>query len=82
MENGQQISVEVAVMLKLTSGTPGTVGTSAAVSLIDWYDLDQELVLVLERPVPSVDLLKYIEVNGGSLQEEEAQVSWRLLPET
>ncbi|XP_053186142.1 serine/threonine-protein kinase pim-1-like [Scomber japonicus] len=73
MENGQQISVEVAVMLKLTSGTPGTVGTSAAVSLIDWYDLDQELVLVLERPVPSVDLLKYIEVNGGSLQEEEAQ---------
>lgn len=75
--NGKQISVEVAVMLKLANGS---ARTSAPVSLLDWYDLDWELILVLERPVPSEDLHKYIEINGGSLQEEEAKVSfWRML---
>ena len=66
-------------MLKLEAETQGSVGTSAPVSLLDWYDLDQELILVLERPDPSVDLHKYIEVKGDSLQEEEAKVSyWRI----
>ncbi|XP_029303891.1 serine/threonine-protein kinase pim-1-like [Cottoperca gobio] len=71
---GKQLSVEVAVMLKLAARTRGSVGTSAPVALLDWYDLDQELVLVLERPVPAEDLLQYIKVNGGSLQEEEAKI--------
>lgn len=79
-KDGRQISVEVAIMLKLAAGTTGSVGTSAPVSLLDWYDLNQELILVLERPVPSEDLHKYIEVNGGSLQEEDAKVCyWRFL---
>ncbi|XP_044077665.1 serine/threonine-protein kinase pim-1-like isoform X2 [Siniperca chuatsi] len=73
-KNGRQLSVEVAIMLKLAGGTTGSVATAAPVSLLDWYDLDQELILVLERPIPSQDLLKYIEVNGGSLQEEEAKL--------
>uniref|UniRef100_A0A4W6DQE9 Serine/threonine-protein kinase n=1 Tax=Lates calcarifer TaxID=8187 RepID=A0A4W6DQE9_LATCA len=51
------------------------LGASAPVSLLDWYDLGQELILVMERPVPSEDLLKYTEFNGGTLQEEEAKVS-------
>lgn len=67
--------MEVAVMQKLTAGTTGSVGASAPVSLLDWYDLGQELILVMERPVPSEDLLKYTEFNGGTLQEEEAKVS-------
>ncbi|XP_018516730.1 serine/threonine-protein kinase pim-1 [Lates calcarifer] len=72
-QNGRQLSVEVAVMQKLTAGTTGSVGASAPVSLLDWYDLGQELILVMERPVPSEDLLKYTEFNGGTLQEEEAK---------
>ena len=72
-KNGKQLSVEVAVMLKLGM-------TGSAVSLLDWYDLDKELILVLERPVPSVDLFEYNEANGGGLKEEEAKVSnWRIL---
>uniref|UniRef100_A0A671TP39 non-specific serine/threonine protein kinase n=1 Tax=Sparus aurata TaxID=8175 RepID=A0A671TP39_SPAAU len=67
-KNGKQLSVEVAIMMKLE-------GTSAPVSLLDWYDLDLELVLVMERPVPAIDLSDYIEVNGGSLSEEKAKVS-------
>lgn len=73
-QNGKHLSVEVTVVLKLAAGTSGSVGTSAPLSLLDWYDLGQELILVLERPVPCSDLLTYIEANGGSLEEEEAEV--------
>ena len=73
-ENGRHVSVEVAIMLKVADGTSGSVGTSASVSLLDWYDLDQELILVLERPVPCQDLLDYIGDHDGCLQEDEAKV--------
>uniref|UniRef100_A0A3Q0STN1 non-specific serine/threonine protein kinase n=1 Tax=Amphilophus citrinellus TaxID=61819 RepID=A0A3Q0STN1_AMPCI len=68
-ENGKRISVEVAVMLKFAAQTPGSGGTSAAVSLLDWFDLRKELILVMERPVPAVDLKQYIKENGGFLEE-------------
>uniref|UniRef100_A0A8D3C5U4 non-specific serine/threonine protein kinase n=1 Tax=Scophthalmus maximus TaxID=52904 RepID=A0A8D3C5U4_SCOMX len=64
--------MEVAIMLKLAGRKKGSVGASAPVSLLDWYDLGQELILVLERPFPSEDLSTYIFENGGSLQEKEA----------
>ncbi|XP_072231745.1 serine/threonine-protein kinase pim-1-like [Leuresthes tenuis] len=73
-KNGRQISVEVAVMLKLESSTASSVGHSAPVSLLDWYDVQQELILVLERPMPAEDLANYIEEHGGSLQEDEAKL--------
>uniref|UniRef100_A0A3Q3WC08 Serine/threonine-protein kinase n=1 Tax=Mola mola TaxID=94237 RepID=A0A3Q3WC08_MOLML len=59
-----ELSAEVAIMLKLASKTRGSVEESAPVSLLDWYDLDQELILVLERPVPCKDLSHYIKANG------------------
>ncbi|KAG8008473.1 Serine/threonine-protein kinase pim-1 [Nibea albiflora] len=71
--NGKQISAEVAIMLKLMEGRTG-VGSSVAVSLLDWYDLGQELILVMERPVPSTDLLKYVQGNGGSIEEKVAKI--------
>ncbi|XP_056253726.1 serine/threonine-protein kinase pim-1-like [Seriola aureovittata] len=73
-QNGNELSVEVAVMLKLSAETPGSVGTSAPVSLLDWYDLGQKLILVLERPVPCEDLFTYLEVKRGTIQEEEAKI--------
>ena len=79
-KNGNTVSVEVAAMLKLAANTSGSAASSAPVSLLDWYDLEHELILVLERPVPCVDLATYICSKGGSLKEEEAKVSyWRLL---
>ncbi|KAK9528865.1 hypothetical protein VZT92_013001 [Zoarces viviparus] len=65
------ISMEVIVMLKLAAKSEGT---SAPVSLLDWYKLKQELILVLERPIPAEDLLDHINTNGGPLDEEEAKV--------
>ncbi|XP_075939239.1 serine/threonine-protein kinase pim-1-like [Anarhichas minor] len=65
------ISAEVTVMSKLAAKSEGT---SAPVSLLDHYKLDQELILVLERPIPAKDLLDHINANGGPLDEEEAKV--------
>ncbi|XP_069570444.1 serine/threonine-protein kinase pim-1-like [Brachyistius frenatus] len=71
-EDGKQISVEIAVMQKLAEEKAGTSG--APVALLDWYDLGRELILVMERPIPSVDLYHYIEASGGALPEEESKV--------
>ncbi|KAI3373911.1 hypothetical protein L3Q82_022486, partial [Scortum barcoo] len=79
--DGREISMEVAIMMKLAEGSTGSAATSAPVSLLDWYDLDFKLILVLERPVPSEDLYSYIEVHGGSLQENKAKIILKQLVE-
>ncbi|XP_076732188.1 serine/threonine-protein kinase pim-1-like isoform X2 [Maylandia zebra] len=73
-ENGKMLSVEVAIMLKLAGEAEGSVGISAPVSLLEWFDLGKELILVLERPVPAVDLQKYKAENGRTLTEDTAKV--------
>nr|XP_054588526.1 serine/threonine-protein kinase pim-1-like [Nothobranchius furzeri] len=72
-ENGQQLSIEVAAMLKLRTESADSVGKSAPISLLDWYDFNQEQILVLERPVPAVDLSQFIKNNKGPLQENQAK---------
>ncbi|XP_037623657.1 serine/threonine-protein kinase pim-1-like [Sebastes umbrosus] len=78
-KNRNTVSVEVAAMLKLAANTSGSAASSAPVSLLDWYDLEHELILVLERPVPCVDLATYICSKGGSLKEEEAKIIMKQL---
>ncbi|XP_060890792.1 serine/threonine-protein kinase pim-2-like [Labrus mixtus] len=75
----KMLPLEVAVMLKMAHGKEA--GKSAAISLLDYYDLDQELILVLERPVPAVDLYEYMEVKEGSMQEEESRLILKQLIE-
>ena len=60
------------LLQRIVAGT--SVGESAAVTLLDWADLGQQVVLVLERPVPSLDLRDYIMERGGRLPEHEAKV--------
>ncbi|KAE8283588.1 Serine/threonine-protein kinase pim-1 [Larimichthys crocea] len=78
---GQRLAAEVAVMLKLGNGKEGSVGTSAPVSLLDWYNTDEELILVLERPVPSEDLFEYINNKEDDLDEKEAKIIIKQLVE-
>ncbi|XP_061571251.1 serine/threonine-protein kinase pim-2-like [Cololabis saira] len=66
-----QVPLEVLLMMQ-AAGRPASAGKSAVVSLLDWYDLEQEVLLVMERPVPSVDLFTYIVNNHGPLQEDTA----------
>ncbi|XP_068572700.1 serine/threonine-protein kinase pim-1-like [Cebidichthys violaceus] len=75
-DDGKELSAEVVILLKLTAESNGT---SAPVSLLDWYNLDKELILVLERPMPSRDLSDHVKVNGGSLDEKEAKIIMKQL---
>lgn len=61
-EDGKSLSVEVAVMLELQDGKTGQLLNSISVSLLDWYDLQEEQILVLERPIHAQDLFQFIEV--------------------
>lgn len=67
------VPIEALLMLR-AGGGPASVGKCAAVSLIDWYDLDQEVLLIMERPVPCVDLLTYLINNDCPLSEDQAKV--------
>lgn len=64
------VPMEVAVMLKVQATAHGT---SAAVTLMDWYDLDDEVILVMERPVPCLDLIDYVR-SRSRIQEHEVKV--------
>uniref|UniRef100_A0A8C3AQV9 non-specific serine/threonine protein kinase n=1 Tax=Cyclopterus lumpus TaxID=8103 RepID=A0A8C3AQV9_CYCLU len=69
----QKVPIEALLMLRAGGGLT-SVRKCAAVSLIDWYDLDQEVLLIMERPVPCVDLLTYLDNNNGPLSEDQAKV--------
>uniref|UniRef100_A0A8P4KBJ2 non-specific serine/threonine protein kinase n=1 Tax=Dicentrarchus labrax TaxID=13489 RepID=A0A8P4KBJ2_DICLA len=79
--NGREFSIilEVAFMLKAAGLPGGPVGQSAVVSLLDWYILDNKLILVMERPILSRDLDTYLRIRGGSLGELEAKMILRQL---
>uniref|UniRef100_A0A3B5BH48 non-specific serine/threonine protein kinase n=1 Tax=Stegastes partitus TaxID=144197 RepID=A0A3B5BH48_9TELE len=78
-QNGKLIPVEVAVMKKVGRESVDSEGKSAPVSLLDWYNLHQEVILVQERPVPSHDLFCHIDASGGCLNEEEAKIIMKQL---
>uniref|UniRef100_A0A3Q3IUB3 non-specific serine/threonine protein kinase n=1 Tax=Monopterus albus TaxID=43700 RepID=A0A3Q3IUB3_MONAL len=65
------ITFEVLLMQQVARG-PNAVGKSPTVSLDDWYDLEHEVLLVMERPVLSMDLLKYSD-SLGLLEEDVAK---------
>ncbi|KAF3847173.1 hypothetical protein F7725_020201, partial [Dissostichus mawsoni] len=67
------IPKEVLLMLRAGDG-PGSVGKSATVSLLDWYSFDEEVLVIMERPVSSVDLWNHLNENGGALSEDQAKV--------
>ncbi|XP_015229122.1 PREDICTED: serine/threonine-protein kinase pim-3-like [Cyprinodon variegatus] len=47
---------------------------SAIVSMLDWYDLDEELILVMERPMPAEDLFYYIQKHKGHITMKNAKI--------
>ncbi|XP_038158332.1 uncharacterized protein LOC119794733 [Cyprinodon tularosa] len=70
-ENGRELPLEVAIMFKLMDET---VEQSFVVSLLDWYDLDNEVILVMERPMPCNDLAGYLKDLRRPLEDKEAKV--------
>ncbi|XP_043958788.1 serine/threonine-protein kinase 33-like [Gambusia affinis] len=80
-ENGRQMALEVAIMMKLQNRTTSSSGRLATVSLLDWYELEEELLIVMERPMPSQDLNVYLDDHEGCLTEEEAKIILKQLVE-
>ncbi|KAM9832238.1 serine/threonine-protein kinase pim-3-like [Neosynchiropus ocellatus] len=74
--NRGTIPVEVAVMKELAMGD---AEKAAFISLLDYYELKKELILVLERPVPAVDLYEYVKVRGDGMKEKKAQQIFKQL---
>lgn len=58
----KRIPIEVALMQRAAGG-PESIGKNAAVSLLDWYYIDHELIIVMERPPSAVTLIKYSRKN-------------------
>ncbi|CAF98767.1 unnamed protein product [Tetraodon nigroviridis] len=60
--NGEPYMVPNEVLLMLvTAGGPESKGKSAAIALLDWCDLDEQIVLVMERPVNCRNLVSYMD---------------------
>ncbi|XP_059184839.1 serine/threonine-protein kinase pim-2-like [Centropristis striata] len=66
------VPLEVLLMLRVAGGAE-SLGKHAAVTLLDWYDLGPEVLLVMERPVPCEDLLTYLDNNNGFLREDQTK---------
>ncbi|KAL6120011.1 uncharacterized protein ACO6RY_04461 [Pungitius sinensis] len=75
-DEGNKISIEIAIMLKLAAKSEGK---SPYLTLLDWYQLEEELVMVIERPIPATDLFDHIKGKGGFVEEKEAKIILRQL---
>ncbi|XP_034047729.1 calcium-dependent protein kinase 2-like [Thalassophryne amazonica] len=73
-----RIPLEAALMIMAGSGHR-PAGSAAAISLLDWYVKDDELILIMERPSPCCDLADYVSKKKGLLMENEAKCIMRQL---
>ncbi|KAF4071660.1 hypothetical protein AMELA_G00275890 [Ameiurus melas] len=65
----QELPVEVALM-KMVSRPPRC---SNVVELLEWFNMDDQYVMVLERPSPCMDLYKFTNLQGDCLPEAQAR---------
>ncbi|KAL0203366.1 hypothetical protein M9458_001384, partial [Cirrhinus mrigala] len=47
------------------------------IQLLDWKDLGEYYIMVLERPIPCEDLFDFVQHHGGRINEELARVVMR-----
>lgn len=48
--------------------------------MLDWQDDPDHYLIVMERPVPSMDMGKFLKCSGGVLSEQIAQyIMWQII---
>ncbi|KAM9789874.1 serine/threonine-protein kinase pim-1-like [Neosynchiropus ocellatus] len=77
VEPSHSLPLEVWVMCRISSLK--SAQRSAFVPLLDYYDLGEEVIMILEHQPCSVVLSDFIAGKGGSLREEEVKVLFRQL---
>ncbi|XP_053503158.1 PAS domain-containing serine/threonine-protein kinase-like [Ictalurus furcatus] len=65
----QELPVEVALM-KMVSRPPRC---SNVLELLEWFEIDNQYVMVLEWPSPCMDLYDFTDLQGGRLSEAQAR---------
>ncbi|XP_072301486.1 serine/threonine-protein kinase pim-1-like [Eucyclogobius newberryi] len=77
-----RLPLEVSLLIQVGAG-PDSSGSNITPLLLDWYDLGSEIVLVMERPEPCLDLLTYITDRGTEkVDTEDVRCIFRQLVET
>ncbi|XP_058252456.1 serine/threonine-protein kinase DCLK3-like [Hemibagrus wyckioides] len=65
----EELPSEVALM-RIVSEPPVC---SNVIELLEWFDMGHQFVMVMERPSPSMDLLEFMQLQGGFLPEAQAR---------
>ncbi|KAK3508377.1 hypothetical protein QTP70_025792 [Hemibagrus guttatus] len=65
----QELPLEVALM-KMTSKPPHC---SNVLQLLEWFDIDQHIILILERPSPCMDIEDFSNRQNGCLSEAQTR---------
>ncbi|XP_058260572.1 serine/threonine-protein kinase pim-3-like isoform X2 [Hemibagrus wyckioides] len=65
----EEVPSEVALMM-MVSKPPVC---SNVIELLEWFDMGHQFIMIMERPSPSMDLLKFMELQKGSLSEAQAR---------
>ncbi|CAI5637618.1 unnamed protein product [Oreochromis niloticus] len=78
--NGKMTKIpkEVALLIKVGAG-PEATSSNVTPILIDWYDLEDELIMVFERPKENIDLEAYLANRRTFVHEREVKVIMRQL---
>uniref|UniRef100_A0A673NDT1 Serine/threonine-protein kinase n=1 Tax=Sinocyclocheilus rhinocerous TaxID=307959 RepID=A0A673NDT1_9TELE len=65
----KRLPMEIGLMLMANKGP----SVPQIIELLDWEDDTDHYVMVMERPVPCVDLFSFVDHHGGSLDEGTAR---------
>uniref|UniRef100_A0A671SKQ1 non-specific serine/threonine protein kinase n=1 Tax=Sinocyclocheilus anshuiensis TaxID=1608454 RepID=A0A671SKQ1_9TELE len=65
----KRLPIEIGLMLMANKGP----SVPQIIELLDWEDNTDHYVMVMERPVPCVDLFSFVDHHGGSLDEGTAR---------
>ncbi|RXN36657.1 serine threonine- kinase pim-2-like protein [Labeo rohita] len=65
--------MEIGLMLKANEGP----SIPQIIKLLDWVDDKDYYVMVIERPMPCMDLFSFVEFHGGKLDEGTARIIMR-----
>ncbi|XP_073687437.1 serine/threonine-protein kinase pim-2-like [Garra rufa] len=65
----KRLPIEIGLMLKVNKGPT----VPQIIKLLDWVDDIDHYVMVIERPMPCMDLFNFVFLRGGTLDEGTAQ---------